>query len=87
MTPKTEHRWSGWPGAYCMVCGIEDPREACVANHPDGCQMTHCQETYCPGVMLGPVIYNQYPGNRVGIPHYHKNATDYPCLSAHGRYP
>lgn len=28
------HRWSGWPGAWCLDCGIEDPAEACVANNP-----------------------------------------------------
>lgn len=22
-----EHHWSGWPGAYCLNCGISDPRE------------------------------------------------------------
>lgn len=22
-----EHRWSGWPGAYCLDCGIEDVME------------------------------------------------------------
>jgi len=21
------HRWSGWPGAWCLDCGQEDPRE------------------------------------------------------------
>lgn len=21
------HRWSGWPGAWCLDCGVEDPRE------------------------------------------------------------
>lgn len=26
------HRWSGWPGAYCMLCGIDDPTEYAVAT-------------------------------------------------------
>lgn len=26
----TEHRWSGWPGAWCLDCGIADPREECL---------------------------------------------------------
>jgi hypothetical protein len=26
------HWWSGWPGAYCMKCGIEDPNEICFAD-------------------------------------------------------
>ncbi len=25
------HRWSGWPGAWCLDCGCEDPREAALA--------------------------------------------------------
>jgi len=28
------HRWSGWPGAWCLDCGIEDPGEACMASNP-----------------------------------------------------
>lgn len=28
-SPAKEHRWSGWPGAYCMDCGAEDKREYC----------------------------------------------------------
>lgn len=26
------HRWSGWPGAWCLDCGIADPREEALAN-------------------------------------------------------
>lgn len=26
------HRWSGWPGAYCMHCGVFDPHEQAVAG-------------------------------------------------------
>ena len=26
-----EHRWSGWPGAFCLDCGCEDPREIALA--------------------------------------------------------
>lgn len=30
---KTEdHRWSGWPGAFCLDCGVEDKDELCVGN-------------------------------------------------------
>jgi hypothetical protein len=28
-----DHRWSGWPGAYCIDCGSEDPAETCMAVH------------------------------------------------------
>ncbi len=26
------HRWSGWPGAWCLDCGIEDPVEIALAD-------------------------------------------------------
>ena len=32
----SEHRWSGWPGAWCLDCGIEDAREICVGVHSEG---------------------------------------------------
>ncbi len=25
------HNWSGWPGAWCLDCGVEDPREVAIA--------------------------------------------------------
>lgn len=30
-----KHNWSGWPGAWCQICGIEDKNEICLA---DNCQ-------------------------------------------------
>jgi hypothetical protein len=33
---NTPHRWSGWPGAWCLDCGIGDPAEHCLANHDHG---------------------------------------------------
>lgn len=27
-----EHRWSGWPGAWCLDCGCEDPFETAIAT-------------------------------------------------------
>lgn len=24
------HQWSGWPGAYCLKCGTEDPLESAI---------------------------------------------------------
>jgi len=29
---QTDHHWSGWPGAYCLHCGHEDPMEYAIAN-------------------------------------------------------
>ena len=33
MKANIEHRWSGWPGAWCLDCGISDPYEDCLASH------------------------------------------------------
>ncbi len=29
------HRWSGWPGAFCQDCFIEDPVEIALADGKD----------------------------------------------------
>jgi hypothetical protein len=26
------HRWSGWPGAWCLDCGCDDPYEIALAD-------------------------------------------------------
>jgi hypothetical protein len=28
-----EHRWSGWPGAFCLDCFQEDLTEICATSH------------------------------------------------------
>lgn len=67
----TEHRWSGWPGAVCLVCGCEDQREVCVSEHDVllTCIKGHFMCTACPE---GPVC------------HLHKNP---PCveIKTHGK--
>lgn len=30
------HRWSGWPGAWCLDCGCECPVETALATDWDG---------------------------------------------------
>jgi hypothetical protein len=30
-----EHRWSGWPGAWCLDCGCADPIEVALAEGRD----------------------------------------------------
>lgn len=36
MTDETAyHRWSGWPGAWCLDCGAEDANEAAIAGGAD----------------------------------------------------
>ena len=37
-----DHKWSGWPGAYCLICGIDDPDEICIA----GCCECHCHDKF-----------------------------------------
>jgi hypothetical protein len=38
------HRWSGWPGAWCLDCGLPDPVELGLAgnmideNFPEDCR-------------------------------------------------
>jgi hypothetical protein len=27
-----KHRWSGWPGAWCLDCGCNDPMEQMLAD-------------------------------------------------------
>ena len=40
-TDGSEHKWSGWPGAYCLGCGFADPLEICLA----GC-MCKCHDEF-----------------------------------------
>ena len=28
-----QHRWSGWPGAFCLLCGREDAMELALADN------------------------------------------------------
>ena len=39
MTEGYNHRWSGWPGAYCLKCGSDDPIESALA----------CPKCHVPG--------------------------------------
>jgi hypothetical protein len=27
------HRWAGWPGNFCLDCGIDDPVEIAIADN------------------------------------------------------
>ena len=44
-----QHEWSGWPGAYCLVCGAEDQNEVCLAAswHDDGIDQEHPERMFC----------------------------------------
>lgn len=42
------HRWSGWPGAWCLDCGASDPVEICLADgHEDECSRPECKAGEC----------------------------------------
>lgn len=41
------HRWSGWPGAWCLDCGMKDPTEYCQANHEQPCNRDECDPGDC----------------------------------------
>jgi hypothetical protein len=42
-----EHRWSGWPGAWCLDCGAEDERERCLSGIDD-CNYDIFNDDPCP---------------------------------------
>jgi hypothetical protein len=53
----SQHRWSGWPGAFCLACGAEDQAEICVGTHahaildPErGICVVPCKNGPCPVV-------------------------------------
>jgi hypothetical protein len=48
INPHQTHRWSGWPGAYCMHCGIDDPLEQCLADHDVAFSSIMCTEHPVP---------------------------------------
>lgn len=43
-----EHRWSGWPGAYCLDCGAKDPREIAMADGSIYFDCNRGEECTCP---------------------------------------
>lgn len=47
MVTNTSHRWSGWPGAWCLDCGREDPTELCAIEHEEDCSRPECNPGKC----------------------------------------
>jgi hypothetical protein len=54
-----EHRFSGYPGAWCLDCGQPDLREECIGAHPEAFggpetsenpmgYVQHCVNPPCP---------------------------------------
>lgn len=71
--PSTAHRWSGWPGAWCLDCGQQDEMEICIATHADSvmCIQGHvmCEEhppNRCKEHVNGPC---PTPGQRLADPY------------------
>ena len=62
----SEHRWSGWPGAWCLDCGAADAREECLAEY-------HRDEKHqIPDEMLGHICMNDpcpEPGSKKHDPY------------------
>ena len=53
-----EHRWSGWPGAWCLDCGVEDADELAIAGPPEEVHHRYSDLTHtaqpCAGCSNGP---------------------------------
>lgn len=47
MVADQPHRWSGWPGAWCLDCGVADPAEESLtcADCNDG--FPNDEPTFC----------------------------------------
>lgn len=61
------HRWSGWPGAWCLDCGIDDPGEVCIVAHehllqcPKGCDLLSIPSSFCKHGPPGPCADHPMP--------------------------
>lgn len=43
------HHWSGWPGAYCLNCGLEDRDEVDLSDGHRYSELPHDFEGDCAG--------------------------------------
>lgn len=43
----SEHNWSGWPGAWCLDCGVKDISEEVIACPECDCGYLGSSETLC----------------------------------------
>ena len=54
----TKHRWSGWPGAWCLDCGTEDADELDIAGPPGEVKHRYSDTPHtsqpCAGCSNGP---------------------------------
>lgn len=85
---QDDHRWSGWPGAWCVDCGIGDPAELCMATD-DGidfvCKLCgeHWPQGRCQITMMEhdvltipcanhPITKCEHPGENLFNPYHQK---------------
>lgn len=40
------HNWSGWPGAFCLDCFLDDPLEEAVALNIENTDQWDCVECF-----------------------------------------
>lgn len=60
------HKWSGWPGAVCLICGAEDQIEYCVAiDCPNAFVACECSEGcgLCSGTGVLPGHCEEHRNN------------------------
>lgn len=76
-----QHRWSGFPGAWCLDCGVEDALELCIAVHDESLKCIHghdmCLEpdhppNRCKEHVNGPC---PTPGEGLHDPYKHRHET------------
>lgn len=46
---RLQHRWSGWPGAFCLDCGSGDPFEEALAAGDLDYYCTVCRASWPQG--------------------------------------
>jgi len=66
----SEHRWSGWPGAWCLDCGKEDALEIDLAGpgaHHRYSPWPHTAQP-CEGCSSEPCLE---PGSHRNDPYWH----------------
>lgn len=57
---ETYHRWSGWPGAFCLDCFAPDLAEEGLADNCDDCIVSlELPVVICPKHTNGPCPVNK----------------------------
>jgi hypothetical protein len=75
VTMSPDHRWSGYPGCWCLDCGAPDLTEQCIGEHPEAFAgpvtddnpygyVRHCVNPPCPEP--GSNRHNPYGRQREG---------------------